>query len=144
MIGVFPWFASLEIRTQREPNREVYCGGAILNELWIITSADCLINARSVQVFAGSVQFRGGVTVTADSYYTHPSYTANNFANNLALLRIRQQQAFIFTNSPTATLAPIRLPSLRQENVSFNDEEVYFQGFGYTAFGMSISVFLLN
>lgn len=135
VLGTFPWFASLQIRTRADPNRPVYCGGAILNNLWVLTSADCVRNARSVQVFAGSVQFNGGVSVTGDAYYIHPAFNATNFANNVALLRIRRQQALNFTNSPTAPLAPIRLPALSQERVTFEGSEVYFQGFGYTAFG---------
>lgn len=135
--GVFPWFASLHVRYRNDPSdRTVFCGSAIINNQWVITSADCVRNARSVQINAGSVNFRQpAVTVNGDAYFEYPDYNPTNFVHNLALVRVPQRQSFVFPSNANATIAPIRLPALSQENFNFEGQEAYFQGYGYTAYG---------
>lgn len=41
-IGEFPWMAS--VVTTFDDQSFMYCGGAIINQLWILTVADCFYN----------------------------------------------------------------------------------------------------
>lgn len=132
--GDYPWFASLHIRQTN--NQIVYCGGAIINNNWILTSAQCVQNARVVQINAGSVNFRRpAVTINADAYFHFPEYNSVNYAHNLALVRISHRDSLVFANRVNATLTPIRLPALSQADATFQNQDVVFQGFGDTAFG---------
>lgn len=134
-LGIFPWHALLQIE-RYGVNSIFYCGGAILNRNWVLTSADCLQDASRVRIDAGSVELRRpAVTVLADAFFTPRDYNPRDFANNLALLRIPLQSSLNFTYSPTANLAPIRLPALSQERETFVDQEAHFTGFGYTMKG---------
>lgn len=134
-LGAFPWHALLNIQ-YRNNNQIIFCGGAILNRNWVLTSADCVVNATSIRIDAGSVDFyRPAVSVSGDSYFIPRDYNPRNFASNLGLVRIPLQSSLSFPNSPDANLAPIRLPALSQERETFQNQEVYFTGYGYTAYG---------
>lgn len=129
--------AALHIRYRNDPPQRVtYCGGAILNSNWVLTSADCVRNAQSVQINVGSVNFRQPlVSVSGDAYFLHTEFNPTNYANNCALIRVNPRTALNFTNNPSATLAPVRLAALSQERTTFQGQEVYFTGFGYTVYG---------
>lgn len=133
----FPWMAALHIRYRNDPPQRVtFCGGCIINSNWILTSADCVRNAQSVQINAGSIIFRQPlVSVTGDAYFLHTEYNPTNFANNAALVRINPRTPLNFTNNVNAPLAPIRLAALSQERTTFQGQEAYLSGFGYTAYG---------
>lgn len=84
----------------------------------------------------GSINFRRlALIVDGDAIFIHPRYDERNFANNVGLLRLRRP--LNFTNEVNPTIFPIRLPALSQHNITFEQDEVYFQGFGYTAHGKS-------
>jgi len=145
-LGQFPWHVSLTVQYRNDnTNRRTYCGGAILNELWILTNAECVSNARTIQADVGSVLFsRPGLTVFPEVYILHPQYNPNRFVNNVALLRLPFLRPFNFPTGPNPSFRPIRLPSLSQQNFTFENEDAYFSGFGYTAFNsLNISENLL-
>lgn len=122
-------------------NRVTYCGGVILNELWILGTADCVFNARTIRAVLGTVQLnRPAVTVYPELFMLHPQYNPNRFRNNLALLRLPLNRPLYFPNGPNPSYYPVRLPSLRQLNSTFEGQEAYFTGFGYT----SISEFFIK
>lgn len=115
-------------------NRITFCGGAILNDLWILATGDCVANARTIRVEAGTVLLtRPAVTVFPELYIVHPQYNPNRFRNNLALLRLPLNRPFFFPSGPNPHFFPVRLPTLRQRNATFEGQESYFSGFGYTS-----------
>lgn len=130
--GNFPWHALLHV--QQRNNQVTFCGGAIISRNWVLTSADCVQDAVRVRIDAGSVNFRQPfVTVFGDSYFIPRDYNPRDFVNNLALIRIPLQNSFNFTNAPNANVAAIRLPAQSQERETFENQEVYLTGFGFTS-----------
>uniref|UniRef100_A0AAG5CX19 Peptidase S1 domain-containing protein n=1 Tax=Anopheles atroparvus TaxID=41427 RepID=A0AAG5CX19_ANOAO len=86
----------------------VYCGGSVVNRRWIVTAAACLTGKRlsDVQLFLGSAdRLVGGRNVTADRFILHPNFDQQSYANDIALIRVRESLAF-GTNSQ---LQPIEL-----------------------------------
>lgn len=141
-LGQFPWHALLAVQYRNDhPSRITFCGGAILNELWFLATADCISNARAIRIELGTVQLsRPAVTVYPELFIVHPQYNPTRFRNNLALLRLPLNRPLYFPNGPNPSYYPVRLPSLRQLNASFVGQEAVFTGFGYT----SISKFQLK
>ncbi|XP_058130213.1 chymotrypsin-2-like [Anopheles ziemanni] len=75
----------------------VYCGGSVVNRRWILTAAACLIGKQlsDVQLFLGSVdRLVGGRNVTAERFILHPDFDQQTYANDIALIRIREVLAF--------------------------------------------------
>lgn len=133
--GQFPWHVSLVVQYRNDnTNALTFCGGVILNELWILAAADCVFNARTIRADIGSVNInRPDLHLYPDTFIIHPQYNPNRFRNNLALLRLPLNRPIRFPQGPNPNYWPIRLPTLRQQNQTFEDEEAYFTGFGYNA-----------
>lgn len=133
-LAQFPFHALLVVQYRNDnTNRFTYCGGAILNELWFLATADCITNARTIRIELGTVQLtRLPVTVYPELSVIHPQYDVNRFRNNLALLRLPLNRPLYFPSGPNPSYYPVRLPSLRQLNATFEGEDTYFTGFGYT------------
>lgn len=136
----FPWHALLVIKGQDVTTNETYCGGAILNEFWIISTAECLKNAKTVRIDVGSTNvslpYR---SVYPDAYTIHPEFDEAVLGNNLALLRLSGVNALHFPSEASPRFAPIRLPQKRQQKENFEGFEAYFSGFGQTTFSKSSS-----
>ncbi|XP_031617468.1 venom protease-like [Contarinia nasturtii] len=134
-VGVFPWHAFLIIkyRTNKPEDPPTFCSGAILNEEWIISTAECLSNAVTVRVDVGSVNINTpSRSVYPYSSTLHPDYNNTNglFKNNIALLRLSGENMLNF-DGVNGEYAPVRLPNKRQINETFVGYESYFTGFGY-------------
>lgn len=132
-VGQFPWHASLAIlyRDQDITANATYCSGAILNEKWIIATADCVAKARSIRVDVGSISIdKPGVSVYPDAFAVHPRYNKDKFTNNVALLRLPNNDLLKFPTDSSPSYAPVRLPQRRQKNETFVGYETYFSGFG--------------
>lgn len=115
-------------------NRITFCGAAILNELWILTSADCVHNARSIRADLGHVNInRPAISVFPDTSFIHPQYNPNRFINNLALLRMPTNRPISFPSGPRPAFWPIRLPARRQQTTTFENTDAFFTGYGYTS-----------
>ena len=88
----FPWQVRLEIRGRDNYNYE--CGGAVLNERWIITSAHCAFLAQSCYDIIAVLgvenlhQSTGReLSIPIDFVRTHPQYNPISFDFDFALLR---------------------------------------------------------
>lgn len=134
-VGDFPWHASLFITYHSDaPNAEPsHCSGAILNEKWVLTPAECIFNSRTIRVDVGSVDINKPlISVFPDSFTLHPQYDQNKFKNNIALLRLPSNSLLDFTSEQTkGKIAPIRLPRKSQIDSDFVDAESYYSSFGY-------------
>lgn len=85
-LGDIPYQVSL----QRNLDSKNICGGAILNENWIITAGQCVNEKRPAEIYAKT----GLVSTSADGprykiqlTALHPNYQRQDAENNIALLR---------------------------------------------------------
>ncbi|GJQ80499.1 hypothetical protein Trydic_g12391 [Trypoxylus dichotomus] len=70
--GAYPFMASL-----RTLSNIHFCGGSIINNLWVATAAHCMLgrNASSIKVVVGTnLLDSGGTTVRAQSIVIHPDF----------------------------------------------------------------------
>lgn len=141
-VGQFPWHALVAVQYHNDnTNKFVYCSGTILNEYWIITNADCVKNARTVYADLGSINAYSPLQRVWPEYYVlHPKFNADNFQNNIALLRFPSNKPIPIPNKPSPEFRPIRLPRLSQRNELFVNVEAYFTGYGYNSISKLIDM----
>lgn len=129
--GQFPWHVLLVEKNANMTNS--YCGGAILNERWIITSADCVSDARDIRVDVGSIDARKPMmSVYPESVKIHPQYARHFYHNNIALLRLPIDKPLVFPNELNPAFRSVRLPRWSQRFQRFVNQMGYYTGFGST------------
>ncbi|XP_072400294.1 kallikrein-7-like [Diabrotica undecimpunctata] len=89
--GQFPWVVSLQ-SSFLFINSHV-CGGVILNENWVLTSAECQDAAN--KVVAGAVKLQGDdpnkQTVDIEQWVIHPDYNSQEVGpNDIALVKLKE------------------------------------------------------
>ncbi|XP_055599853.1 chymotrypsin-2-like [Uranotaenia lowii] len=95
--GDFPYQVSLRLGGIH------YCGGAILNQRWIITAASCAsgVAPSALEIVAGTYSLsNGGTSHTADRIVIHPNFEIESLTNDVAVVRVRQP--FIISSSVLA------------------------------------------
>ncbi|XP_053685772.1 chymotrypsin-2-like [Sabethes cyaneus] len=83
--GQFPYQVSL-----RDLQLAHFCGGAILNSRWIITSASCVfgVNPSNLLVLTGSQSLtRGGTNHQVNRIVIHPNFS--DIENDVAVVRLQ-------------------------------------------------------
>lgn len=74
------------------------CGGAILNEQWIVTASHCLHNMNFVQVSIGDLirdaEEVGEINMISREFFTHPDYNPITMENDVALLKLPKPLIF--------------------------------------------------
>ncbi|XP_070561158.1 mannan-binding lectin serine protease 1-like [Ptychodera flava] len=128
--GSWPWMALLDIPTQTFK----ICGGSLLNEEWLITTAQCVTNRlRSSETFGQVIPLRS-INVTfgvhrrsqptehvqqrgVSEILRHPDYDNLNLDADIALLRLESPVNF------TDDVRPICLP--KSETVLVNDSGLH-------------------
>ncbi|XP_028137416.1 trypsin-1 [Diabrotica virgifera virgifera] len=93
--GQFPWVVSLQSNFLFV-NTHV-CGGVILNENWVLTSAEC--EGAANKVVAGAVKLQGAdpnkQTVDIERWVVHPDYNSQVVGpNDIALVKLKQPLKF--------------------------------------------------
>ncbi|CAB3360894.1 Hypothetical predicted protein [Cloeon dipterum] len=63
----------------------IYCAGAILSDTWVLTAAQCVATAVSVNVSSNNLN-----TKTQATAYIHPSFIRNFVLHDIALLKLFQ------------------------------------------------------
>lgn len=141
-IGEFPWHASLAIKYRQDnPTASpTFCSGAILNENWILSTADCIANAVTIRVDVGSTDINNPyLSVLPDAFILHPQFNTDKFKNNIALVRLPEKSKLDFSDEVSQRrYSPIRLPKRRQFSESFEKYEAYFSGFGISSQSIQI------
>lgn len=97
--GQLPYQVSLRA------GRKHFCGGAIIADRWILTAAQCTAGRRpqSFVAVVGSVSLSlGGSTYRIHRIHPHPSYSANDFNFDIALIRTAKQIKFNKVAQPIA------------------------------------------
>lgn len=130
----------IRYRTDDANAEPSHCSGAILNEKWIITPAECIQNAATVRVDVGSIDVNKPlIKVYPDALTLHPQFERNKFKNNIALLRLPENNLLDFASEEAkGKYGPIRLPRKSQMDDDFIGTESYFSGFGYPSAGMGL------
>lgn len=111
-LGQFPFFAHLEMMEKNNPN-QTFCGGTILNELFILTAAHCMYNKSKITIRLGTLQIhrtnemgRKTVSVNLKFFYIHPAYNPDNLMNDIGLIHLREPIAF------SLVIQPISFPTV--------------------------------
>ncbi|XP_055533039.1 chymotrypsin-1-like [Wyeomyia smithii] len=71
-----------------------FCGGAIIDDQWIVTAAHCLMNskARDMTALAGTLQLKkGGTRYRVEKLFPHPSYDRVKSINDIGLVKIAKK-----------------------------------------------------
>lgn len=124
----FPWHVSLRIT--QTTSEITYCGGSIIAANFVLTTAACLKNARTIQVDIGSIVFTTPFeTQHTTQFQVHPQYSEDFKLNNIAIIRL--QTTLVFRTNIRAIL----LPRIRDQSELYESADSYASGFGVTQAG---------
>ncbi|CAH1100141.1 unnamed protein product [Psylliodes chrysocephalus] len=105
----YPFVASVQWCNRIYGICENICGGVIVNENWILTSASCAFEARKVIVGESDLNAKHKVIVNVAAKYKHPNFTNKFGPNDLVLLKL--SEALTFNDK----VQPAKLPTKGQE-----------------------------
>ena len=90
--GQAPWQVALGDALIPEPERDAFCGGSIIGDLWVLTAAHCVdadTLASDVAVVHGTVNLdQAGERRRVTQIIVHPAYHKSTKDNDIALLRL--------------------------------------------------------
>jgi len=133
-VNEYPWQAGL---VSAGTSNKVYCGGALINNQWVLTAAHCTVNLSpsGVQVLLGehdiettaeTDRIRANIIQIVD----HPTYNqAAELDKDFSLLKLAEP--IIFSDHPH--IRPICLPE--NDNEDYNNFDATITGWGTTSFG---------
>jgi secreted trypsin-like serine protease len=94
--GAYPFQVSM-ISASTKKGQEFdghFCGATFISPTWILTAAHCITedgdvaSPKSIEIYAGSHNFRNGDRIPVKSIYRHPKYVDNFIENDVALLQL--------------------------------------------------------
>lgn len=119
--GKYPYQVSIRIQNSHYH----WCGGSILNQRFIITSAICANVHKQIFVVAGiTSMYESGTVFDIDNIIVHPNFVKGEFGNNIAMLRTVKDIQY------TKYIGSVGLPYLDVPIDGGTD--VIITGFGYT------------
>lgn len=90
--GEAPWQVALVDALVPEPERDPFCGGSIIDDLWVLTAAHCVdaeTLASDIAIVHGTVNLdQGGERRRVTQILVHPGYRKPGHDNDIALLRL--------------------------------------------------------
>ncbi|XP_011166745.1 chymotrypsin-2 [Solenopsis invicta] len=108
ILGEIPYQVSLQIiKTEYH-----FCGGSIINRLYVLTAAHCMegLNSKDISVNVGVIDLRKPHAVyLIESSYVHKGYNPrNSFVHDIALIKVKTP--FVFSS----LVRPVTLPEQNQ------------------------------
>ena len=114
------------------------CGGAILNEEWIVTASHCLHRMSFVMITLGDLlrteEEVGEINLLSKEFFTHPNYNPVTMENDIALVRL--PKSIRFTNR----IKPICLA----DDPPVIGKECFIAGWGTVSAGGLVASHLLE
>lgn len=92
--GEFPWQVALLDSSINNTFNAQFCGGALIDERWVVTAAHCVFDGRveppgAVDILVGTTSLKsGGIRIDLDTIVVHPRYNERTSENDIALLRL--------------------------------------------------------
>lgn len=111
--GAHPYQVSLQ-----SVHQEHFCGGAILDEYWIVTAAHCVTgwNPAFIRVITGTEQYKvPGAVYNVESVKIHCNYDRPLYHNDIALLKMKDPIQF---NAKTQKIEYDPIPLQEGEEVT--------------------------
>ncbi|CAH1963257.1 unnamed protein product [Acanthoscelides obtectus] len=138
-INEFPWMALLAY--YQDGVLDFRCGGAVINEWYILTAAHCIVNSTIVGVRLGEHNLNSDKDCDPNSHYCapptqdfyiekvigHPGYNTKTLMNDIALVKLAMPANFGYAN-----VQPICLPI---EDMELSGKFVIVTGWGITEDG---------
>lgn len=112
--GQFPYYALLRMMIKDPGNNpfEAICGGTLLDDQFVLTSAICVEDAISVQLDLGSHKMnntnekgRKSYSINSEQIHIHPEFRKNTIKNALALIKLNEPVTF------SDVIQPITFPN---------------------------------
>jgi secreted trypsin-like serine protease len=86
----FPYVAAI---ISTDSSGSYFCGGALLNNQWILTAAQCIYGGVQFTIQLGSNKLDGTdpnrVTLATATFVIHPGYNPDTLENDVGLIRLR-------------------------------------------------------
>ncbi|CAH1710302.1 venom protease [Aphis gossypii] len=140
-LGAWPWMTALGYRDLNRPNSDYQwlCGGTLISERYVITAAHCTVgigNRKLAVAHLGDLNLDPTVDdgsrpidIPITRVITHEKYNAQEFTNDIALLKLENNVRF------NQFIQPICLPILSHHRANKLVKSVPFvAGWGATSF----------
>ncbi|XP_059473886.1 brachyurin-like [Neocloeon triangulifer] len=128
-LGQFPWQTLLFI------DNTWLCGGSLILSQWVMTAAHC--TGAAYDVILGTISQNtlssGYMWLTSTVNFTHELYNDVNLNNDIALIMLDSPITF------TASISPVKLPSMTDAARDLTSLLFTVSGFGRTADGSATS-----
>ncbi|XP_037809741.1 collagenase-like [Lucilia sericata] len=84
-LGQFPWHVLLK----KDKNDDVWCGGSIITNKWVLTAAHCLYGQRSIFMAFGTIEQKNSeISMTSNKFVIYPAYDDNNVFDDIGLIAL--------------------------------------------------------
>ncbi|KAJ3652937.1 hypothetical protein Zmor_018860 [Zophobas morio] len=125
-LGQFPWQVAI-LTINSLLNQTTFCGGALISEEWVLTSAHCIDGSVYSVVYSGTVDLNDPQRTLslAETHIVHENFTVDFFSYEYDIGLIKLNEPLIFDETTKSI-------SLAEEELEAGTE-VTISGFGHTS-----------
>ncbi|KAJ3656372.1 hypothetical protein Zmor_015455 [Zophobas morio] len=88
--GQIPYIAAIYKQTN---DGNYFCGGALMNNQWILTSGNCVYEAVLFTIYLGTINLKdvdaNSLRLATDIYVIHPDFNPDTLENDIGLIQLR-------------------------------------------------------